>query len=278
VAIRQSRVSAKDLSAKIDEIDDKIHDLLLRRARLGVAAFAPARQAVILRRFAGRHQGTLPLTAVLRIWRELFAAAPSACRAVHVYDGEQAGFFRDVARDQFGSTATLSSHATVGAVVHACADDPSSCGVVPPPQSEDEARAWWTQLCPAGQIGPRVAAKLPFAAGLSPDQPWAYAIATVEFEPTGDDTSLLLLEADAGLSRGKLQTLLKQAGLETHLLAVSGGASTSPLRQHLLETQGFVAGDDARLALLLETAGGAVLRAAQVGGFANPLQPARSKP
>src|ERR1700689_3309800 len=69
------------LRAELDKIDDAIHDLLIRRAgaaehvaRSGKpAAFRPGREASIIRRLLGRHRGSMPSVALVRIWRELFA-------------------------------------------------------------------------------------------------------------------------------------------------------------------------------------------------------------
>jgi hypothetical protein len=41
-------------------------------------------------------------------------------------------------------------------VVHACAEEPNSLGIVPLPLIEEPGPAWWAQLAPAGEKGPRV--------------------------------------------------------------------------------------------------------------------------
>ena len=56
------------LRARLDDLDDKMHDLLMERAlviesvaRSGKpAAFRPGREAAILRRLLARHTGKLP--------------------------------------------------------------------------------------------------------------------------------------------------------------------------------------------------------------------------
>ena len=63
--------SLEELRREIDEIDDAIHDLLMRRAQVveqvGIAKrpdnqiVRPGREAVILRRLAARHTGSFPL-------------------------------------------------------------------------------------------------------------------------------------------------------------------------------------------------------------------------
>jgi len=256
-----------DLPAKLDALDDKIHDLLMKRAQIATTA-SPAAQAVRLRRLAARHKGELPFVALVRIWREMMAAVAPAGRIVHVYAADRAGPFRDLARDLFGSQVTMKGHLSATAIVHECSGDPAAFGVVPPPDSDENTRAWWAQLTPAGQTGPRVVATLPLTGA---EQPAAYVIGTLDPEPSGDDTTLLLLEAEDSLSLTKLQSLLKQGGFEARLLAVSRDSAKSAVRYHLLDVAGFVQSDDPRLGTLMEQGGEGILRASIVGCYANPL-------
>src|ERR1700742_3128103 len=100
------KTSTDDLPARLDALDDKIHDLLMKRAQLATAS-SPAEQAVRLRRLAARPKGALPLPALTRIWREMMAASASPGRSVHVYSADRAGQFRDLARELFGSLVTM---------------------------------------------------------------------------------------------------------------------------------------------------------------------------
>lgn len=256
-----------DLPAKLDALDDKIHDLLMTRAELQASA-SPAEMAARLRRLAQRHTGALPLSAMTRIWRELMSATAAPGRTVHVYGADRAGQFRDLARDLFGSLVAMKSHLSASAIVHECSGDPLAFGVVPPPESDENARAWWAQLTPAGKVGPRVVATLPLVGAA---QAAAYVIGTLEPEPSGDDTTLLLLEAGDTLSLTKLQTMLKQGGLEARLLAVSRDSAKSAVRHHLLEVAGFLQPDDSRLGALMEQRDDAILGVNYVGSYANPL-------
>ena len=69
------------LRAELDRIDNAMHALLIERAgvvehvaRSGKpAAFRPGREAAIVRRLLGQHEGKLPDLALCRIWREMFA-------------------------------------------------------------------------------------------------------------------------------------------------------------------------------------------------------------
>jgi hypothetical protein len=263
-----------DLPAKLDALDDKIHDLLMQRAKLALPS-TPAQQARTLRRLAARHKGSLPLPMLVRIWREMMAATAAGKRTVHVYAADRAGPFRDLARGLFGSAVAMESHLSASAIVHECASDASAFGVVPPPESDENSRAWWTQLTPSGQVGPRVVATLPL---VGEERPLAYVIGTLELEPSGDDSSLVLLEADDKLSLTKLQSLLKQDGLNARLLAVSRESANSASRQHLLEIPGALRDGDPRVGTLLEQSGDTILRIASVGCYANPLLATRDAP
>jgi hypothetical protein len=261
------KAKPEDLSARLDELDDKIHDLLMRRAKLA-AGTSPSEQAVRLRRLAARHTGEMPLPAMLRIWREMMAGTAPG-RTVHVYGADRAGMFRDLARDLFGSQVAMKSNPSAAAIVHECAGDAAAFGVVLPPESDENARAWWAQLTPCGQPGPRIVAVLPLVGA---EQPAAYVVGTLEPTPSGDDTTVILLEATDTLSLTRLQSLLKQAGLDARLVAISRDSARSPLRHHLLEVAGFLADDDARLGVLREQGDEAIQRVVSVGGYANPLQ------
>ena len=279
--------SLDELRAKIDQIDDALHDLLIHRAEITrsiarakqpdgvgpalVPAMRPAREAQILRRLLARHRGLLPKRFILRIWREIIAASLQlqASFQLHVYSGDNKQGFSDLALAYFGSLTPMKSHTRASLVVHAVAEEPNSLGIVPLPQSEESGIPWWAQLAPAGQPGPRIIAKLPFVVeddhALS-----AYAIGAVEQEETGDDTTLLRLETARGFSRATLGTLLKNAGLDAHTLA---GGKTADKKGGiiLLAVSSFVGAADTRLERLRRDLGDTVPLIVPVGGFANPI-------
>ena len=281
----QDKRNLGDLRREIDGIDDALHDLLIRRAEAsraiarvkqdaadGSPAIRPARGAVILRRLLARHRGNLPPKVVIRIWREIIAASlhVQAKFQLHVYAGDNQAVYYDLARAYFGSMIPIRVHTKASLVVHACAEETNALGVLPLPEVEVPDSAWWSQLAPAGERGPRVFAKLPFVAE-NDDTPSAYAVGAVEQEASGDDTTILLLEIVAGLSRAKLQTFFKDAGLEAKLMASARISEKSVPDEVLVEAKGFIVQDDKLLARFKEIAGDSVSRVTPVGGFANPL-------
>ncbi|MGB8183207.1 MAG: chorismate mutase, partial [Stellaceae bacterium] len=107
--------SLKTLRRQIDEIDDKLHSLLMRRADLVAEVGAakqeeharvevPVREAEILRRLRGRHTGKFPIGALVRLWRELMGAAimSQAQFSVAVAAPDNDPGIWDLARDHYG--------------------------------------------------------------------------------------------------------------------------------------------------------------------------------
>jgi len=277
--------SREDTRRDIQSIDREIHDLLMLRATLGDSAGgdasvppAPVRAAQaakILRNILSRHSGEFPLRALVQIWSDILFACDRQT-TLHVFSGAGATGFHDLARTYFGCVMPMTTHNSAASVAHACADDPFAIGLVPPPESVENGQVWWEQLAPAGHTGPRIAQSLPFVRNDScrVPLPQGYAIAAVEQEATGRDTSILRLECHSEMSRARLQTLLRQAGFEAQILAASRESAKSPASRLLVANKGFVAVDDERLATLAGAAGGAIERVALVGGFADPFDAA----
>jgi len=277
-----------DLRREIDQIDDSLHDLLIRRAAVSLdiakvkesangrngalaGAMRPAREAAILRRLLARHEGELPPKVIVGIWRQIIAASlrAQAKYEIHVFGGAGTAFL-DLAHTYFGSLAPVRSHSRVSQVVNACAEEPNSLGIVPLPEIEEPGSAWWAKLAGSGQAGPRVIAKLPFVTN-GEEAVLAYAIGAIEQEASGDDTTLLVLEIAPGLSRTKLRSLMKEAGLDSNIVAAGRISEKSAPDEILVEVKGFIAKADPRLKRLAESAGDSVYRIDPIGGFANPV-------
>lgn len=286
--MRKNGETLEDLRSEIDQIDDALHDLLMRRAEISRAiaevkhardpqvgglatAFRPSREAAILRRLLNRHTGSLPKRVLARIWREIIASSLTVQSGfqLHVYAAENHSEFVDLAHAHFGAFTPVKTHTRPSLVVHACAEEPNSLGVVPLPVLEEGGAAWWAQLAAAGEKGPRVVAKLPFAAPEGSIE--AYAIAAIEQEPSGDDTTLLLVEFAPGVSRTRLRSALKAAGLDGKLVAAGQLTNNKVPDELLLEVSGYVAPSDQRITDLSEAAGDIIGRVTTLGGFANPV-------
>jgi chorismate mutase / prephenate dehydratase len=275
-----------DLRRHIDEIDDRLHELLIERAEIvgevavskkinrndgDVAFYQPAREAQILRRLAARHRGALPLASVVRIWRELLSATvrletPFAV-AVCV-PAEEQGLW-DLARDHYGSHTPISACGSIDQVIRAVTEGEASVGVLPMPQ-EGDPDPWWRHVLSPDDNAPRVIARLPFAGrgnarGTGGD---ALAIGLGAPQETGADRTLLVTQSAADIGRADFLKLLSSLGLVGSSLASWGYVGGA---LNLIEIDGFLGLSDPRLIRFRTQLGVALYRLLPIGGYALPL-------
>ena len=273
----------EEIRREILALDRGIHDLLMRRAE-AVLAFradeshspAPLRvsqAARVLRGILARHSGRFPPRAIVQIWSDILFAMGTQT-TLHVYGGEDAPRFWDLARTHFGCTMPLIGHSSANAVVHACANDPAALGLLPPPESIEGGQAWWEQLAPSGHPGPRIAQCLPFVRNdsASVPLPLGFVIGAIEQESTGSDTTVLRLACQAEMSRARLQAVLKQAGLDAQILAAARDSGKAAASRLLVANRGFIAAGDPRLPAVTAIGGEVIESVSLVGGFADPFE------
>ncbi len=274
--------SLEKLRLEIDAIDGELHGLIRRRATLvgeirsakpdGGLAMRPGREAMVMRRRLAAHDGIFPVAAVYRMWREMISAfslmqTPGLKIAV-CRPADQPGYW-DLARDHFGCLIPLQAHESPAQVLAEVRSSPTTVGVVPAPIEADTA-PWWPLLASGEATLPNVVARLPFLAlpnararGIS-----AMVLARIEPEESGDDRSLISLEAQSGLSRNRISAALVKAGLPAFTSALD--QVVREVHHYLLEMQGVIAHDDPRLRSLedaLELPRG---RVASIGAYAAP--------
>jgi chorismate mutase len=285
-----AKPSLDALRQEIDEIDTALHDLLIRRSQVtaevgrakragGVSGqfLRPGREARVLRRLVARHGGGFPKAVVVRLWREIFAAATAQQGdfTICVLSGKDGEGLRDLARDHFGAFTPISEQGSALRVIHAVAEGQAQVGVLPLP--EDGGDPWWRHLTgTGGGQPPRIVARLPFAepprkaegrgAGAR-----ALAIGYSEMEDTGEDRSFLILESEQQLSRSNLRGKLEDSGLVP--VEISSSEESPGRWLHFIEVEGCVLSEDSRLAALVESAPD-ILQARSVGGYAVPLSSA----
>lgn len=279
--------SLDDLRRRIDEIDDRLHDLIMERASIvesvgaakrrgSVAAVRPGREALILRRLVERHRGRFSRSVLVRLWREIFSGAVMMQGefAVAVSAFEEMPDYWDIARDHFGSHTPMIAFHSVGEVMRSLAEGRVQAAVLPLP-AEGEREPWWPLLAHSGAAAPRIIARLPFAGrgsargdgGLD-----ALAVGHGDTESTGSDRSFIALELSGELSRARLIAALKATGLAVTLFAGhrdAGGGAT----WNLIELDDMVSEGDARLAQALSPLE-MVVRAVPLGAYAKPFAPA----
>jgi len=272
----------KGLRRRLDEIDDKLQDLLIDRAQIvslvaaskkdgNQPAFQPAREAEIIRRLVGRHRGALPVATLVRMWREMLAATVrlQSPFSVAVFAPADRPGFWDLGRDHYGSNTPMSAYDTVGQVIRAVAGGTGSVGVLPLPKVR-EPDPWWPHLLSTDDDAPRVIARLPFGAcGNARADTDALAIGRSVQEESGLDRTLLGAECSVALGQPRISELLATAGLACTFLACSGRGKAV----YLIEVEGFVPISDRRLGAFRLELGAALERLFPLGGYAVPLSP-----
>src|SRR5439155_627894 len=207
------------LRRRIDEIDDRLQDLLVERIQIvstvaahkrnnhGVAAHQPAREAEIIRRLIERNGDALPPATLVRMWRELLAATVRLQGAftVAVYAPAAAQGFWDIARDHYGSHTPMLPYRTTSQVISAVTDGQAAVGVLPMPQ-EDDRDPWWRHLLSTDHNAPHVIARLPFGSrgNARPDSGDALAIGRGAEQETGRDRTLIATENAPSISRNRI--------------------------------------------------------------------------
>lgn len=270
------------LRREIDEIDDSIHDLLMRRALVverllsakatgGVATYQPAREASILRRLVARHRGALPKSAVVPVWREIMAVFVrlQGPFSLALEGAANAAGMTALARAHFGSGTPVTACETAVSVIEAVASGAATVGVVPIP-GEAETDPWWPALGQSGDGAPRIIGRLPFAPREG-DGPGALAIGRIGQEGTGADHSFILVDMTGQSGRTEIESALAAAGLAASVMASHEGSDGT---RHLIEVSEFVGSDDPRIGKLIAVLGPSARSAAAVGGYPLPFSPA----
>lgn len=289
------------LREEIDAIDDQIHDLLMRRTEVvhGVArvknaarqvseeehlvpslAMRPDREADILRRLKGRHQGELPFHVIAQLWRELINAKTrlQGPMAVALFIGghdDRPFGMRDLARAYYGAATTLNVQVTAFSALAEVVRTPGVIGVLPVPVSGEEA-PWWPHLLAFDGLnelgGPRIVMRLPFLVDdpNAPDYPEALTIACMDQAESGDDRSLFIAISRWNAEDFEVTGQCAEVGLPIKVVDVHGGGVPHTRRLFLLESDSFVSASDPRLAAVV-TKNGPVSELRCVGGYAAPI-------
>ncbi len=237
-----------DLRREIDEIDQAVHDLLMRRAavveevavtKAGTATVDvapqivyPAREAEVIRRLGARHCGRLPLSTLVQIWREIISASVNMQRQMHVgIVATSPDRIMRTARDHFGTMISTRSFQTAAALLDAITMAPGLVGILPFPDPSEDDQPWWLHLASGADNAPRIVARLPF---LRRDGGDALVIGAFDPGISSSDVSLFVIETGGSLNEDATDVrILGRATLGTApneralaLVEIDGAAAT----------------------------------------------------
>lgn len=189
------------IRAEIDKIDDRIFELVTRRAALadgvrraktdsGAAALRPSREAQMLRRLAEQERGGMALEQVWRLWRELIMAN-ARLQFPFIVDtvaGTRDLGLWDLGRAHFCFETDMEAHETTSAALERATLGPARIALLP---VCDEA--WWRRLAQSGS-GVRVFGALPMIAGQNQPAPRAMLVSDIALQPCGSDITVIHLD------------------------------------------------------------------------------------
>jgi chorismate mutase/prephenate dehydratase len=269
------------LRAELDQLDDALHDLLMRRAEVvervaatgakGGVAMRPGREASIVRRLLARHSGRLAHTGILRIWRELISANTGLQGpfSVAVCEADPTLAFTAAAREHFGALTPLRTYRSPAQAIREVSAGLATAAILPmPAEGEPPSAAWWTALLHRDDPRIHVVARLPFWTPRPEGAPKAQAlvVSAAMPDPSGLDRSLLGLEIALDVSRARLAADLAAGGFAPGVTILRRDPG-SPVAYALVDVDGFVTDADPRLPALKS-----VLRPPIVlGAYAVPL-------
>ncbi len=271
---------------QIDEIDDTIINLLKERINIvsrvgeykrrtapGRCPIRPAREAEMIRRIIAKFENSqfLPAAAAA-IWRIIIGASTSveANLTVSVFTPDRDNDYFWMAREYFGPFIPIIKQPHIKRVLGDIMDGKAAVGIVPMLRSADST-FWWTNLVQQGNDIPKVFARIPFVYNGTPprDAPSALAISRLAPEPSGNDCSLMVLEADHNTSQNKLQSAFTNARLDATWINIA--TLTPSVRHHLVEIKGFVTLEHAGIEMLMNTLGSSVINLSFIGAYAVPV-------
>ena len=244
---------------RIDALDNNIHDLLMERADLidkiseakrknNIQIVQPAREARMIRRLLGRHEGILPKQAIVRIWRELVGAITllQTGLSVSAYVPEQNSKFWDLLKNYFGSILPITK---VPAATHALADvrdGKVTFAALPWPDSQ-EKNQWWSWLLNESNselnIIVALAEEVDTAGNFSCNNAMLI-VAKMGFASSEHDNSFICLETKNEVSKALILDAFKAYDMETISIHTD---ATEDSYKYLVEVADYVALDDQRL-------------------------------
>jgi chorismate mutase/prephenate dehydratase len=142
-------MTLEELRGAIDGIDDRILDLLRKRAELveqvgqvkdksGESYYAPEREEALLRRLVAANRSRLPESSLRAIYREILSSMRALEQTIKVaYLGPRSTFSHQAAARQFGSAVELLPERTIADVFEAVERGRAHYGVVPIENSQE---------------------------------------------------------------------------------------------------------------------------------------------
>lgn len=215
------------LRQKIDAIDNDIIKKLEERTGLveqvghikrqsgnSSSFIRSGREASMVRNLVKNTQGHFPKPAIVAIWRVIIASSLGIEQKMRIAayrtSGQETCFWR--AREYFGTFTPVEAKNDPSEVMESLTDGANSVGVLPMPWHDADSNRWWLEL---RNNGLKIFARIPFIDDVEEvllDE--VVAIAPVQPEPTGDDTTLFAIEMASDAKDKTILSALQKEGFK----------------------------------------------------------------
>lgn len=264
-----------DLRRRIDAIDSDILKKLEERTKIveevghrkaksgnGKSFMRPGREATMVRRLMQDIEGSFPKAAIAAIWRVIIASSLGIEQPMRIAAyrtaGEEECYW--LAREYFGTFTPIEPHTEVLDVLGSVERGEAAAAVLPMPWHDADDNRWWTNILDSHL---KVFAHIPFVQNEESDMiVKAVAVANVQPEPTGDDTTLLCLHLPTNATDKQATLAMQKASLEVTKLCSTMGPEGVILLVYL---RGFYMEEDEAIRSL------AIGKPRIIGAYANPI-------
>ena len=202
------------LRNEIDEIDKKLHDLLMRRIAIGreVAQakgkntgpnLRPGREAQILQGLAARNEAPLSLQSVVRIWREILSANLNQQVQIRAAVFAPDTDFYAMANEYVGTASQLLPHPNPLDVLKDVAGGVAEIGILPG-FSDKTKSSWWFDLIDFNKTRKlNIISKMPVITSGNNNSE-GFVIAAQDPEQSGNDTTVFVVNGDLRPGVGRI--------------------------------------------------------------------------
>lgn len=230
-----------NLRIEIDRVDTALLNLIaermdlaaaVRNAKSGANVWRPSREESHVRDLAKKAGVTAP-ELVSHIWAELTSASLTLQGPIglHIALVGDALSQWSLVRDRFGASIPAHTYPTTSAALAAAHADLEGVAVLPAPGGMNN---WWTALGPKGAMsGMHILAALPRIGNW--DWPVAVAVSKAAIEPSGDDITLIYIEAGVLAAPLTAARIFADAGLDATLRAEMNGRSLYSVPEYLTQ-------------------------------------------
>jgi len=283
----------EEFRSKIDAIDDKILDLLARRANIvkqvgdmkrqkgnKKSIIRPGREAEMVRRIANHPTGAdnvFPRAAVAYMWRMIISSAISIeenpCISTLSMPSNRESFW--LAREYFGGFTPMKQHPTMMEVIRDILEGKATVGVLPL-LDQDSPQPWWSRLIEE-KTAPKIFSRLPFIQMAPSQKTPLVGMGYVDPEETGDDESVWVVKSQEVVTLSTIENMMKGEGLEFELKGECRVLANPTNHQQLFIIKGFVNDKDKKIAKFVAKANESYsktslpLSAHWLGSYATPI-------